>query len=197
MATKQWGPFTGRQLTTMFVVLIAAIAVPVGATAAVSGSSVFVTDAKSGVHAGVDATGSVKVRLSNPNGAPGNQFSLPPAQLSLSPAGSVLVNPDPSGTRYLISSFTVTNPTAQTITVFLNSYGVQFASNGCAAITNQVSMAKGPSVTVGPNTTGSLTFPQPFVIKFVTGPKVCLAAGGAGFAGNTWSAVGYKLLPVT
>jgi hypothetical protein len=193
MQAKQWGPFTGRQLTMIIVAIVVAVAVPVGASAAVKGNPVFLTDANSGNRAGVDTNGNLKVQVAPPN----TQFSIPPIQLSIAAAGSDLVKPDPSGTRYLISSFTVTNPTNNTIDIFLRSVASQTTSNGCRLPLNQVSSADGPRLAVGPNSTQTLTFPQPYLIKFVTGPKVCLVAGGNGFIGSTWSAVGYKLLPKT
>ncbi len=57
---RGWGPFTGRQLTTMVCVIVAAVAFPVAASA-VSGSSVFVTDSTSGAHAKVSSTGALNV----------------------------------------------------------------------------------------------------------------------------------------
>jgi hypothetical protein len=58
--TKTWGPFTGRQLTTIICVIVVAALFPVGAWA-VSGSSVFVTDSTSGKHASVDSEGQLHV----------------------------------------------------------------------------------------------------------------------------------------
>jgi hypothetical protein len=52
-APKTWGPFTGRQLTTVICVLAVTIAFPFGAWATVSGSNSFITDAVSGNHASV------------------------------------------------------------------------------------------------------------------------------------------------
>ena len=46
-APKTWGPFTGRQLTTIICVVFVTVMFPVGAWA-VAGSNVFVTDAVSG-----------------------------------------------------------------------------------------------------------------------------------------------------
>jgi hypothetical protein len=55
-ARRGLGPFTGGQLTVIIVVAIVALAAPVGAYAAVSGSNAFVTDHSSGVHASASAT---------------------------------------------------------------------------------------------------------------------------------------------
>jgi hypothetical protein len=52
-APKTWGPFTGRQLTTVICVLAVTIAFPFGAWATISGSNSFITDAVSGSHATV------------------------------------------------------------------------------------------------------------------------------------------------
>ena len=56
-----WGPFSGGQLTTMFVALILVVGFPFAA-GAVTGSNVFVTDATSGAHVAVSATGAMKRR---------------------------------------------------------------------------------------------------------------------------------------
>lgn len=56
---RGWGPFTGRQLTTIICIGMVTILFPVGAWAAVSGSNVFVTDATSGVHAKVSSAGAL------------------------------------------------------------------------------------------------------------------------------------------
>ena len=57
---KTWGPFTGRQLTTIICVVAVAALFPVGAWA-VSGSNSFITDASTGSHASVDSSGQLKV----------------------------------------------------------------------------------------------------------------------------------------
>jgi hypothetical protein len=57
---RGWGPFSGGQLTTMFCVIVAAIAFPVAASG-VAGSEVFVTDAASGARAAVSSKGAVSV----------------------------------------------------------------------------------------------------------------------------------------
>src|SRR5262245_47028180 len=58
---RGWGPFSGGQLTAIILGGLLAIAFPVGAYAAVSGSNVFVADATSGARAGVTSAGKVKV----------------------------------------------------------------------------------------------------------------------------------------
>jgi hypothetical protein len=50
--SRTWGPFTGRQLTTIICVIVLTIAFPFGASA-VTGSSAFITDATTGNHATV------------------------------------------------------------------------------------------------------------------------------------------------
>jgi len=54
--TKTWGPFTGRQLTTIICVLIVTVLFPVAAWA-VTGSHVFITDPRNGHYGAVDAAG--------------------------------------------------------------------------------------------------------------------------------------------
>jgi hypothetical protein len=60
--TKTWGPFTGRQLTTVLCVLIVTVLFPVTSWA-VTGSSVFLVDPHTGYHASIDSAGSVQVKV--------------------------------------------------------------------------------------------------------------------------------------
>ena len=57
---RGWGPFSGGQLTAIILGVLVAIAFPVGAWA-VSGTTVFVTDAVSGTHAKVNSLGQLSV----------------------------------------------------------------------------------------------------------------------------------------
>jgi hypothetical protein len=52
-ARKGWGPFTGRQLTTIICVIAALVLFPFGAWAAVAGSNAFITDPSTGNRASV------------------------------------------------------------------------------------------------------------------------------------------------
>jgi hypothetical protein len=73
---KTWGPFTGRQLTTLLCVLVVMVLFPVGAWA-VSGSSVFVTDASTGAHASVDSSHNLQTKVNGvvtANQAPTQNF---------------------------------------------------------------------------------------------------------------------------
>ena len=58
--SRGFGPFSGAQLTVIICLVVAAVAVPVGAWA-VAGSNVFVTDATTGIHAKVDSAGQMLV----------------------------------------------------------------------------------------------------------------------------------------
>jgi hypothetical protein len=55
-AAKTWGPFTGRQLTTIICVAIVTVLLPVGAWA-VTGTTSFITDHTTGKTATVNASG--------------------------------------------------------------------------------------------------------------------------------------------
>lgn len=125
---------------------------------------------------------------------PATQFSPAPVALSLSLQG-MFVDPDPSGTRYAITSVTVSNPTAVSYTVIVKAVAVAIAPS-CRSAANQQAFADGPVVTVSPNSTAHVTFPIPFVTAPVSGTFVCLVAAGTNApVGATWSAVGYRLLP--
>lgn len=68
-AVRTWGPFTGRQLTTIICVGMVAVLFPVTAFA-VSGSPVFLQDAHSRKTAVVDSAGNLQTKVNG--GAPGN-----------------------------------------------------------------------------------------------------------------------------
>ena len=127
---------------------------------------------------------------------PTNAFSIPPTQPSLAASGSSSQKPDPSGTRYAISSITVTNTTTGAGLITFRAYGSQLAIGGtCAGVVNAVSHSDGPVIWVPANATVHIAFPQPFITEPATGPNVCMTAGGFGFESSTWSMVGYKILP--
>jgi hypothetical protein len=126
---------------------------------------------------------------------PTTAFTIPPQQLSIALAGSSTQPVDPSGTRYAISSITVTNPTPNSSEVVLVAIAFNFSTTDCGFLANEVARAAAPKIAVPPQATVQLTFPQPYVTAAVAGPHVCLSAGGGGYTGMTWSAVGYKILP--
>ena len=66
MAPNRWGPFTGRQLTTMFVATVLAVAaIPIAAQATSTGQDVVITDptATPERYAKVDTSGQLAVTL--------------------------------------------------------------------------------------------------------------------------------------
>jgi hypothetical protein len=149
----------------------------------------------------VGLSGTPTVTLS-PTGAPlpvvkvlpSTAFTIPPVPLALSASGSPNQTPDPPGTRYAITSVNVSNPTANMAVLTLTAYSFAGAAN-CGFIFNVINSAPGPKLTVAPNSSGSLTFPQPYVTDAVTGGPVCLTGAGSNGLGTTWSVVGYKILP--
>jgi hypothetical protein len=88
---RGWGPFTGRQLTTIICVGLVTILFPVGAWA-VSGSNVFVTDIHSGDHAAVNSAGQLQT---HPNGTQTVAGSVTAAV-----SGSVTATPSPPSAMY-------------------------------------------------------------------------------------------------
>jgi hypothetical protein len=125
----------------------------------------------------------------------GQPFTTQPVQISVALAGA-FVPPDPSGTKYAITSVTVSNSSTTMNTAVLFAIAVENATNNsCRFLSNEVERAAGPRVSVPPGNTVHITFPQPYITQAVSGPNVCLAAAGEGSVGVTWSAVGFKILP--
>jgi hypothetical protein len=94
MQSKNLGPFTGRQLTTIIVAFIAALMIPTGAYAVVRITHTVIQDSVTKTAAGVTPTGNLKVAVAAPEDffyvdtAPGAGFDT--AVVS-PPAGSDLV----------------------------------------------------------------------------------------------------------
>lgn len=123
----------------------------------------------------------------------GSPFTIAPVQVALALQGG-FVPIDPSGTRYAISSVTVSNATGTASTV--SFYAVAFSSLGanCRLPANAVEQTDGPVVVVGPYSTAHIAFPEPFITAAVNGPGVCLVAGGSpAQIPITWSAVGRRV----
>ena len=125
---------------------------------------------------------------------PVHGFSNAPAQVFLVPAGAD-VPADPSGTRYAITSLTLSNPATIVATFSIRAIASSASLTSCQFVFNATETAAGPTLVAGPQSTTHITFPQPFVTAPVTGQSVCLAGGGNNTTGTTWSAVGYKILP--
>src|SRR4051794_15607794 len=97
-----FGPFSGRQLTTIIVAFVLVIGVPVGASA-VTGGNVFVADSASGHRAKVDVKGNIQTKLNGSvtaSRAPVNQIvrgdvdnpiKLPSASLLAAPSDASIV----------------------------------------------------------------------------------------------------------
>lgn len=127
---------------------------------------------------------------------PVQAFTIPPTYLTLTFQGSSLLAPDPSGTRYAITSVVVSNPTSVPLELNVRAVAAGVISGGCLIVANATAVADGPKLTVQPSSTGTLTYPVPFVTAAVTGSPVCLtASGNTASPGTSWSIVGYKILP--
>ena len=143
-------------------------------------------------------TGTVSIAI------PATGFSTPPFPTGFGgfgtdtvKVGSPTERPDPSGTRYAITSVTIINPNNAIDRAQLQAAAYNSFSTTCASpLGTAIAIANGPEVVVPPSSTVQLTFPQPFITAAVAGPGVCLvAAANPGFQGLLWSAVGYRLLP--
>ncbi len=109
--------------------------------------------------------------------------------------GSWAMTPDPVGTRYALTSVTVTNTLNVVQTVFFQVRPGNFGNTCGNSVPSTFDLAIGPVVVVPAAGTVHLQFPQPFITNAISsGPAVCLTAA-ATEPGATWSVVGYKLLP--
>jgi len=91
---RGWGPFTGRQLTTMFVTVVVMAMLPVGAYAVASGTNTFITDPASNAHARVNGSGQLNVSAAGAKTFfEKNTFGVPTTATPIAtpPAGRALV----------------------------------------------------------------------------------------------------------
>src|SRR5689334_11303330 len=104
---KTWGPFTGRQLTTIICVAIVTVLFPVTAWG-IAGSSVFVTDPHTKAHASINKAGQLAVNGTVNTVAPGASYnSVQPLDQSVagcSPVTGIV----PKGRVLVVTSVTVT-----------------------------------------------------------------------------------------
>ena len=89
---RGWGPFSGGQLTIIVVTFAILLLFPIGAWA-VSGSSVFVTDAGTGQHATVNAAGALTVAQAAPKSffSRGIELGTSYSKVLAAPARSALI----------------------------------------------------------------------------------------------------------
>jgi hypothetical protein len=183
---KTWGPFSGRQLTTMFVALvIGAVLVPSTVWAVDTFSNVAIEDPVSGVKASVDAghhqlvgdgSGPLTVNgtVSDKPVPPANLWSFT-ALFPFSGSTDVLLGPTPS--RIEITSLTASeygSPGAHDLT--LSWRFVPLGSTSCAAIEGTpqyfVHTVDGPAF--------SASFPTPIEGRPASDQEVCLIGSGNG-----------------
>lgn len=113
------------------------------------------------------------------------------------------MTPDPAGTQYAITQFTVANNNAfvapLTVTLGASAQDSPVLHNDCEFLMTATSITKGPALVVPVFSTGALQYVQPFVIAAPVGAHVCLTATVNGHpevaAPGLWSAVGYKIFP--
>ena len=193
MCIRDRGPFTGRQLTTIILGVVLAVAFPVGAWA-VTGTNAFITDAASGQHAMVDSGGNLHTSIASVNAIPPNQFSVPATYVNNTFSG-LPIAADAVGTRYAISSFTVTSGFAATVQLFAISVTRTTKTVQTCANYPAVNASAGPMIAVAAGATVELNFPQPFVIPAAAGGTgECLVArSNSSSLISTWSAIGYRL----
>jgi type IV secretory pathway protease TraF len=127
--------------------------------------------------------------------SPGEPFTIAPKQATQVVAGGPIA-PDPSGTRYAITSLTGVNTSAEPVTILTRAVAVGGVQPDCRFVFNQEDTTDGPEIRIPANDTVHIAFPQPFVTAAVTGTEVCLvAAGNPSYIGIKWSVTGYKILP--
>jgi hypothetical protein len=157
--TRGWGPFTGRQLTTIICVGLVTILFPVGAWA-VTGSNVFITNASTGAHAAVTSGGALTVTGSvNANQAqPASTFTYFSGASETSGCNRV-TPPVPAGKALVVTSVNVAVNAVTTGPVFVVVDAATGASP-CGAIESV-----DESYVAGAKTSEDVQIPSGVVIK--------------------------------
>ena len=172
MPQKHFGPFTGRQLTTIVCVLAVTIAFPVGAWATVAGSPVFIADNHTGAHAAVDATDNLQTKVNGGNlvavaAAPTNQVN---AIASTFGGGCAPLFSVPAGKAFVLTSLTMSvNTPATTSSTLVGIY----ASATCGATTIS-------QIAFDPNSHGTFAEPFPSGLAITAGHELSAVVSGTG-----------------
>jgi hypothetical protein len=142
---RTWGPFSGRQLTTIICIGLVTILFPVGAWA-VSGTNSFITDSTSGVRAKITSTGELQTHPNGPLGVTGsvsvsgavrtaNPVDMYTTVFGLSdstPAKQCAILTPPAGHALVITSLKLSLSASNTFPFSVNFYR---GSGTCAAPT--------------------------------------------------------------
>jgi hypothetical protein len=181
---KTWGPFNGRQLTTIVCVIAAVTLVPVGAWAKVTFTNVAITDPGGVNRAKVDATGKIAVGDGvgplTVDGAVSVAGLLPakPIVVQVTPIFASFTNLwGPKTTRFGISSLTVENASSQSEGTLL-LYSRQAPGSDFEIFEAQIP----------PHTTSHFTFPDRLVSSPPVGGTIsvgAVASGGALYVSAT------------
>ncbi len=185
---KAWGPFNGRQLTTIVCVIAATILLPVGAWASVSFSNVAITDPGGVNRATVDATGKLAVGDgSGPLTVDGTITAKP----SL-PAKPIVIPATDLGT----ASTTIYGPqskpfgiTSLTVTVLAGCGTQIFELDSVTSIGGKFTLVY---TYLNASTSQQYLFPTPLVTTPPTGGKAWLAASGTDSGCMVVSGVGVQ-----
>ena len=122
------------------------------------------------------------------------QPAVPAGAFSVVPSGLLLLvsGPDPSGTGYAITSFTISNDNDTPKHVRLQAK--YLASNDCAGFGGTPAVTiEGPNAVVPAHATVHLDFPQPYIFAPRSETVACLVVGGdaSGLADDT-TVIGYR-----
>jgi hypothetical protein len=175
--------------------LISPVPLPVTGTVGVTGAVNVSAISPLPVTGTVGISGPVNLSASGPvpvfPGLPPRAFTIPPTQSIIAVTGSS-TTPDPSGTRYALTTIVVANSSNASSDLSFSAHGTNFGN--CNISTDHPSFSPGPAISIGPHSTQTISFPEPYVTAPVTATGVCLMVSSP--QGNglvTWSVVGYKL----
>jgi hypothetical protein len=158
---RTWGPFTGRQLTTLLVVLIVAVVVPVGAWAV--GQDVYITDPTTNAQAKVDSAGAVQSKavlgsMAIPHTTPAWSYHSGPYNVSDEDACYPVGLEVPANKALVVTSVTVRVYVVVTPPVQVN-VGVGTDESPCF-----VSTLVAMGTVEGPGRTTTIEFPNGLVV---------------------------------
>lgn len=175
--TRTWGPFTGRQLTTIIVAMVTVVFFPSAAWAVETFSNVAIQDPISGAKAAVDSSrrlqvngsvsGSSVYALPRPPSTPWN------APVFVNAYSSSAALAGPSSTPINLTSISL-GTFGPTVYVSLTAWSVPLAATTCSrgGFVADVYQLAGASSTVAT----AASFPTPVVVRPPSGAKVCLYA---------------------
>lgn len=182
MPARTWGPFTGRQLTTIIVASILVVGVPGTAWAVDTFTNVAIEDPVSGLKATVDSAHAL-FTAAKPK-PPTSPFLLGGEHFSSATPSAFVVGPTSSPINVTSVTAAMRGTASDTLESNVQLVGVAVAGTATNCSTPISAKTLWESGKITANAPAEATFPAPLQFRPPLGDRACLQVGVAPEAGN-------------